>query len=355
MSATVTTEAGVELLNAVGLRTVVMSSSRLDLVGTEDDGKTWVLEVKTRQSPPTPADVSRDLRNLRSHHVEGRELLLYIVSHLTESLRHAARENPSLAVASVRDRSVILHSKEYKVQEGAGDRNWHNAVKFSRKPAWGRYALMRSLLLTSTPRRQVTLAEESGVSQAAISHILKAHPDETIRHDAGWTAANPAKLFDTFMDRYPGPQGIASSWFGLDSVREQAHRVIAATPTGLDPLLSGDVAADDIAPWRRPIKAVIYARAGLDRTADGPSLERLGLAESKASRATLEFVVPADTTIWATARAWSSSVKGEAAVDPIMAAWDIARSRGSDASEAVVKLRKFVIDQWESHRDAPHR
>jgi hypothetical protein len=354
MTATVTAEAGVELLHAVGLQTAVKSSSRLDLVGTTDSGEKFMVEVKTRQTPPTPTDIHRDLRVFLSHPPESQAILLYIVSHLTPSLREAARANSCLAVASIRDSSVIIRSKEYRVDEISPDR-YRSTIRRSRKPAWGRYALMRSLLRTSTPRRQIVLAEESGVSQAAISHILNANRDETIRQGAGWIAADPAKLIDTFLKSYPGPLGIATNWFGLESVREQARRVGAAAPSNLELLVSGDVAADQIAPWRRPIKAVLYAKAGLSH-ADGRSqLPQHGFAESKASQATLEFVVPADATIWATARAWGSSTDRGPTVDPLIAAWDVGRTGGSDASEAVSKLREFVLDHWKAGSDPLHR
>lgn len=355
MAAKVTAEAGVELLHAVGLYAAVTSSSRLDLVGTSDSGETFPVEMKTRQSPPTPADIHRDLRVSLSRSPESRVVLLYVVSHLTSSLREAALDNPLLAVASIRDSSVIFHTKEYSVDEVAPDRDRSMAAQQSRKPAWGRYALMRSLLRTSAPRRQVALAEESGVSQAAISHILSANPDETLRHDAGWMAADPARLFDTFMELYPGPQGITTNWFALASVREQAHRVLAAAPSDVQLLISGDLAADHIAPLRRPIKAVLYASTGLSHTDGRSRLPQHGFAESKAIHATLEFVVPADTTIGATARAWERTLDKATTVDPLIAAWDVARTGGSDASEAVFKLREHVLDHWRGESDPLRR
>lgn len=355
MAVKITAEAGVELLHAVGLNTAVKSSSRLDLVSTTPSGETFRLEMKMRQTPPTPADIHRDLGVFQSHAPESRTILLYIVSHLTSSLREAARDNPWLAVASIRDSSVILRSKEYRVDNTAPDLQSSTVTKRSRKPAWGRFALIRSLLRTSTPRRQIVLAEESGVSQAAISHILNANPDETIRQHAGWTAADPVRLFDTFLGLYPGPQGITTNWFGLEAVRQQAQRVLAAAPPDLEILVSGDVAADQIAPWRRPVKAVLYAKAGLNYTDGRSKLPQHGLAESKASRATLEFVVPADTTIWSTARAWEISLGRKANVDPLIAAWDVARIGGSDAPEAIHALRTYVLDHWKGDGDALHR
>ncbi|QHC57721.1 hypothetical protein [Rathayibacter sp. VKM Ac-2760] len=106
---------------------------------------------------------------------------------------------------------------------------------------------------------------------------------------------------------------------------EQAER---ASKTGRRALLSGDSAADALAPWRIPTFAVLYAESSLP-------LESAGFAETDSPEATLRVVVPADRTIWATAAAWYPSGR---TVDPLIAAWDLRQSGGSDADEAVDRL-----------------
>ncbi len=57
------------------------------------------------------------------------------------------------------------------------------------------------------------------------------------------------------------------------------------------PLMSGDVAADLIGPWRTPRRATLYAKRGAD-------LNHAGLTPSDASAATLTLVLPQDASIW---------------------------------------------------------
>ena len=104
----------------------------------------------------------------------------------------------------------------------------------------------------------------------------------------------------------------------------------------LDVIVSGDPAADLLAPWRVARRAVVYARTGLD-------LARLGFSETTPENATLEYVVPADPTIWSTARAWTSAVSGWTA-DPVLVAWDVQRTGGADAADAVERIRRTVLD-----------
>lgn len=100
----------------------------------------------------------------------------------------------------------------------------------------------------------------------------------------------------------------------------------------LDGLVSGDPAADLIAPWRVGSRAVVYARTGLD-------LARLGFSETNQANATLEYVIPADQTIWSTARAWAREATAWT-TDPVLASWDVRRTTGADAAEAVERIQR---------------
>ena len=150
------------------------------------------------------------------------------------------------------------------------------------------------------------------------------------RETGGWRALQPEALWEQFLAEYPGPQGITSYWLGLDSVIRQAQAARDAAAE-LDVLLSGDPAADLIAPWRMGRRAVLYAQTGLD-------LAQFGFSETTRENATLECVVPADPTIWSTARAWASTASGWTA-DPLLVAWDVQRTEGPDAADAVEKIR----------------
>ena len=175
------------------------------------------------------------------------------------------------------------------------------------------------------------------MSQVAISNALRALGATVARETGGWRALQPDALWEQFLAEYPGPQGITSYWLGLNSIMQQAQAVRDAAAE-LDVLLSGDPAADLIAPWRMGRRAIVYARTGLDLT-------HFGFSETTRENATLDCVVPADPTIWSTARAWASTVS-DWKTDPVLVAWDVQRTGGPDASDAVEKIRRTVLADW---------
>ncbi len=255
----------------------------------------------------------------------------------TAGLAEAASLDPTVSVVSVQDRVVFLAGErvEYGLLRGLAP---------SRRPApargrvaWGRFALFRVLLRTPRPRTQIDLATECGVSQVAISNALRALDTAVTRETGGWHALRPDALWEQFLTKYPGPQGITSYWMGLGSITRQAQAAQDAAAE-LDVLLSGDPAADLIAPWRMGRRAVVYAQTGLD-------LAQFGFSETTRENATLECVVPADPTIWSTARAWTSTGSGWIA-DPVLVAWDVQRTGGPDAADAVERIRRAVLAGW---------
>lgn len=328
----VTAEAGIDLLLAAGMKVHVSSSSGLDLAIRQ--GAPRPFQLKVRQKPPTPSEINRDLELTRRADYADTGLL-YVVPRLTSTLRMATTTNQSLAVAALRDQTVLIGNREFqpasRMQQPA---LMHGPV---RRLPWGRHALVRALLRTSEPRSQTTLAQEAGITQAAVSQGLNALQGHVARRGRGWVATNPDSLFEQFLTTYPGPRGITTHWYGLDPVAKQAQQTLQAGADA-NALLSGDSAADLISPWRLPARAVVYAQAGLN-------LQRLGFAESTSERATLEYTLPADHTLWATAAAWAGRVPLHTA-DPLITAWDVRRIGGPDASEAVGKLRHGVLSSW---------
>ena len=76
----------------------------------------------------------------------------------------------------------------------------------------------------------------------------------------------------------------------LAGVPEQARAAVAAlSAAGMPAAVSGDVAADLLAPWRRPGRAVVYADPS-DRPVHD-ELTAAGLRPSGAGEATLELIV----------------------------------------------------------------
>lgn len=203
--------------------------------------------------------------------------------------------------------------------------------------AVGRWAIERALLLADEPRTQGELAGDSGISQQAVSHALRWPRNQ------GFVGATPqgfvafknrrAELLDDWVMNYPGPLGMETYWYGLDSPLEQSRQVTAyAAEMAVHALVSGDAAADVYAPWRTPVAAIVYLSELLDLTG-------ADLVPANREDATLTAIVPRDHTIWATAR--SSGKPGLA--DPMIALWDLHRVGGPDADQAAARLRTAIV------------
>ncbi|MEC5168303.1 hypothetical protein RCH11_000761 [Glaciihabitans sp. GrIS 2.15] len=327
----VTASEGLNLLTALGVNVLVLDADTVTLTLT---GSRIIARVHVRRSPPSRWDIQRDVESGRSRDPTP-DILLYVVPKASVGLADVALADSGIAVVSLQDGVVILVGKRVEdTLRGALSSDRGSGAGRGRV-AWGRLALLRVLLRTSGPRTQMDLAAECGVSQVTVSNGLRAFDTAVVRDEGGWRAARPETLWDRFLAEYPGPQGISTYWLSLDAIVSQAQKVRDAAAE-LDVIVSGDPAADLLAPWRLVRRAVIYARTGMD-------LAPFGFSETTRENATLEYVVPTDPTIWSTARAWTSVVSGWTA-DPVLVAWDVQRTGGPDAADAVERMRRTVLD-----------
>jgi hypothetical protein len=133
------------------------------------------------------------------------------------------------------------------------------------------------------------------------------------------------------MRDYPGAGGQRYHWWSSTQVHDQAR-----TLADMGALISGDFAADRIAPWRKPERVVAYL--------DGPvDLSRVGYVLTDPGDYTTLVIVPADLTLCATARAWGA---GDI-TDPVIAAHDVASTATTgDEREAIEKLRDVVVERF---------
>jgi len=317
----ITATDGIDLITAMGLPVVVKTFT--DVTVAERNARLFV-----RQSPPSPSSISRPGRD--------QQIRLYVVPRLTASLRALATEDHRIAVAAVHDGIVLLDGEERRIHTAAPTTSEERS---GRRVAWGRYALLRALARTRAPRTQAQLAAETGVTQAAISQSLKRLDGLVSKTADGWAALSVREIADAFLTQYPGARGITTGWFSLDPVTRQAQLVAEAAPDE-GAVISGDAGADEIAPWRKPIRAVVYGHTGLD-------LARLGFGDADLEHASLEYTVPADHTIWATARAYSDG-RGRLLADPLICAHDILRIGGPDAADATEHLIARLERDWET-------
>ncbi|GAA5519002.1 hypothetical protein Lsed01_01437 [Demequina sediminis] len=289
-------------------------------------------------TPRETVEVTVKVRRAATYEWEARQLLrahpgntLLVVPRAARSLLAVAADDPRLSVLSL-DTAELLWRGEpcaFGPRASADDA----ARDATRRSPWGRWGLMRVLAIAERPWSQAQLARQVGVSQPAISQSLRALGDLVERGAHGWAARDRTQMWDAFLDSYRGPGGVTSCWYGLDGVVAQARTVLtAAADMHTRALSSGDAAADEFAPWRMPGRGVVYVQRSID-------LQRYGLAESGPDEATMCVTVPADWTLWATARTWG----WEDTVDPLLVAWDVRRSGGPDAAESAVRLKSAVL------------
>lgn len=210
---------------------------------------------------------------------------------------------------------------------------------------WGRWASMRVMLLAKERLSQKTIAEAVGVSQQSVSLILKGLSAYIDHAHGGYAARNKQDLFELWLSEYPGPGGASTYWYSLDSPREQAkeaHQV--AESLEVSSLVSGDVAADELAPWRLPSKALVYLSEIVDLTGRN-------FSPAAQSEATLEVRIPEDPTLgsvsrWHHEESFSESTALEERpyfADPLIVFFDVNNGAGPDAIDAAEHLKKLLI------------
>jgi len=270
--------------------------------------------------PATPSDLRRIADTCRSR--AGNNVTRPVISAERASPRAISWLRTHPEVTLVLSDQVILDGVVHRLDDA------EPAQSRRKGPApYARFATGRVLLSGASRTDQIRLAELAGVTQGSVSNALRRIPEHR----------NPGAAFDELVDEYPGPGGQTYYWWSSQPVNEQARHLAR-----LGALLSGDFAADRIAPWRMPERVVAYVDAPLDLAASGYVL-------ADPSDYTTLVAVPADPTLRATARAWSaSSAAGDVVVaDPIIAAYDVTRSATTgDDDEAVEKLRDVVVKRF---------
>lgn len=288
-----------------------------------DKGRSIFLSFQSR--PPTPSDIERDLQKV------GDDWMLYQVRSMSQGLRRAVVKDSRLIVWDDETSTLWLNREAHREEPAASPR------RRGRRP-YVRLAIARSLVLDPRPRRQAEIASELGVPQSGVSHALKHLKGEgglVDRIGGGYVATDALTLWEHVMHRYPGPGGITTYWWHDASLENQAHLVGKRAAA----LLSGDLAARTIAPWRQPEHVTLYLGKGLDPGA-------LGFAMGSPDNYTLSITVPDDLTIFTTAERYGSP---RGSVDPLMAAYDVlSTGTTGDQQEAAERVRNTVLRRRDS-------
>ena len=308
------------LLEENGIAVVPVDSAHVAL---QRGSQRATFTVVTTSSRVHPSDVKEP---------PARNALL-IAPALSETAAHRAR---SLGWSAIPDNGpawVLFHGREIKLKR-SDVASGSQRLNRRGRPGWGVFSVLRVLIALEGGARQSELVEFAKVSQPRISQALSelASLDLVERVRPGWTVRDKAKAITWWVDHYPGPGGLASHWYGLDPVVEQAFRVyelLAAKRSR--PTVSGDVAADLVAPWRTPAHALLYAEKGADLVA-------AGLTPAAAEDATLTLVLPADGGVWPIGRTpWTVGLTGHgdvARAGALQVLYDLNHGSGADADDA---------------------
>ena len=321
---------GVELLLDVGLDRRVTGSAEVEI--SAGDGQWSRRQVLVLRHSPSPAELDRALAALKENRRDG---VLFVVARAGAALVEAASQDPRVSYAALRDGVVSFLGELHNAE---GERS--GALPRPGRTSWARLGALRLFALAAEgPMSQSEIARRIGVSHVAVGKQLPLLEPLLERTPDGWTTADRASCWDRFTTEYPGPRGLATFWTATGEVLDQLERLERAVgkSSSASLALSGDVAADFYAPWRRPSRITAYV-------AQQPPLEEHGFAAVRAADATVELRVARDPTILPMSRTWpTADGGGRRYADPLIAAWDLARTPGGDVAPAVEQLRDHAL------------
>lgn len=221
----------------------------------------------------------------------NRKRTLLICEKATDDARRWVLDTGAIDLAITSTGEVIVEGRSYN-----GPRQ-HERTRRAPKPS--RAAVHRVCMLATTPLRQVDMARAVGVSQQAIATMAKVAEfpptpmEPTARREtlAQWAATG------SWAPKQPSL--VRTHWYGLESPLRLAQAAVElAGELEVQTAVTGEVAADQLHPWRVPTRADIYASELIDLTV-------VGMHEATEVEANLTLLVPADETVLRTAAWWS--------------------------------------------------
>ncbi|MGI5221879.1 hypothetical protein [Nocardia sp. CA-290969] len=211
-----------------------------------------------------------------------------------------------------------------------------------RRVSWLRLAVQRVLAISDSPLKQIEIADRIGATQQAVSRVLPTL-DHILRVDDGWIG--DSGLLDRWLVDYPGPRGTQAHWYGLEPPAGQlrsARQLL--TDLNVGSVLTGEMAADEYAPWMLPNTVRLYTEEIIDFT-------DAGFSPADPGDATMTIVIPDDPTIRAVAAAtaqvepssYVDSVPLHLLADHAIVLWDLYNtSADPSAAEAAHRLRARI-------------
>lgn len=159
---------------------------------------------------------------------------------------------------------------------------------------------------------QIDIATAASTSQSAVSQAV-----------ADLSVRAPGELERLYLDSYPGPKGEITYWRSEMSIEAKARRL-----TKLGAVISGDTAADVLAPWRMPTELIAYSARPLT---DSEMLEVGFVLVDEARDANVVLIThPADNALLKQV----IERDGVVIAHPLHVAYDLRRLGGEDRNEA---------------------
>lgn len=304
------------------------------VVELEAGGHVSRFAVETKAVAPYPAQTAR-LDRLRAGLRTWGTPLLY-APHITEGQGRALTAHgwswvDELGNYDLRAEGILFRNR-VPTPRGAGRRSSHALPR-----GWAGLQVVRTLIAEPPdPVQTSTLARAAGVSAPRTSqvlHQLQTHGYVSKRPDGAWDV-DRITLLDLFLEEYRGPGGDDRHFYALDI--GAATRAIAEHGE-LEPVISGDIAADLLAPDRRPSHLIAYVRQGSVDEDDT-------LVVSAATEANVTVIRPLDTSVFPVEPLRPSTVTPAIRLaHPTQVVWDLQRLGGQDRLEHLEDLKAWIL------------
>lgn len=289
-------------------------------------------DLKVFAAPLTPTLLARVASRQRQdgHHAR----LLVVVPSATENV---------IAVAATQGVSVLIAPSAVGVPVGgmlvgpegrllrlepARDASGDPPRRRPGRTPWGTYAVAFALLADAAGlSSQRDVAHRVGLTQARVSQVLR-DLGEIVALSADGPRFDPKELGAWLVEHYPRGPRVAATWLTLDAPipsAAAAHELLEYLR--VEHAVSGEVAADGLAPWARPQRVWMWSRSLADLT-------EIGATPVGPREANLTLAVAEDPYLLASARR-----HGDA--PPTVAPWrvwvDLVHQGHDESAEALMR------------------
>ena len=300
----------------------------------------WRFVAEERQRAPYPNEL-RAMGAVRAK-LESSGIPLLLLPFVSEALGDSLREeNWSWADGSenfdLRAPGLVLRQRRTNTRPPR--------VVTALPQGSGSLAIIRSLIGFHEGEAEepsaTSLANQAKVSQPRASQVLAQlrKLDLVSKSSSGHWHPNREALLDRFLLDYSGPGGSEQYLYSLDPLIEVARKLAHVSASITQHVISADVGADLIAPWRRPSTMIVYAKTPIDTL-------QLGLVNAQGRRdANIVLRFPRDRSVFPAPQLVADVGGVEVPLaDPTQLIWDLNDLGGADRHEAAEVMREWVLE-----------